>query len=1017
MDASTSSDCNGSPQDLKNLWQCIESKNLPVPKMVFSIIGDSNNFVPKPWKKSVFQKALIDTAQSAGDSWLIFRGHKDGVSKIIHDAYIDYFKSKFLNRTGELSKHFDTSHVRIKLMRICMQTDPSHPNQNNQDQDYQDVVEFPPRNKSFLANFESFVSKQWGRFFNTSEDEKIEMRVPVMVVVVEGDLRTIKHAALSVKNNIPVLLVKGSGMAADLIVKFIEEYRSIKKSAPLLFGISFDNKKMKTLHRKLKDLAHNRHLLQIFDVNNDDPLILSKLVGEAIVRAWAMEESHEEKKKIITPSNETSKIKKTHAVATRVINPKKGSSYVKRFAKDERPHVLKTKYLSPASLPLYFYVGYQIIQKSRNRKEQSQILLFEALMSNRRDYVQILLEQGILLRMEDLPLLYRSTVNCENCHPNNCLHIPWILKQADEEAGKGICDEGQNSIGSDPKVVRCCCKGETESNRSESKAEHVVAMARSLVIKLLGYKENIKDKRRRKITQDDMPDKSTVPMHDLLLWSILANRPDLSEIIWSLSDDHLMTALLCAVLLKKLAKKTNNVQEQMLSKELTDHAKLFTKRSIRMSDELYQEDPLSAMKIVNTVTTIWNIKTKPLNFAHENLEIDFIGSTCPQRSLNRVWYNKLAPDLTPFLKEICRKPLKFVKAPIAWYGINYFFFLLMLIAFSAFVMTSVEDDFYERSIAKMWEYYTYIWAVGDFIEETIYGFGILYTGKLTCRGRLSRIKRYLYDFWKAVDLFSYLFLILALFVRHVVESHPYAIARRLFAVSLLIMYLRFLQLFLMNRRLGPTLIMIKEMFKDLLYFLVILFIFIVGTGTYYHANLYPNHVNLVGTGPWETWHIWKIFYYPYWQLYGEAYNEFLEVQDQPNCTNDRSLYETNSDIERCAEKDPTVPVVAAAYMLLSNLLLVNLVIAMFSYTFNSVMTNSEKLWRFERYIVINKYERKVPSPLNFIIRPIQFIRYAVKHCKRCKRDPKKEKQKNKRLQNLHIQKMIASRVPEFSDLG
>ncbi|KAK3092095.1 hypothetical protein FSP39_025130 [Pinctada imbricata] len=269
------------------------------------------------------------------------------------------------------------------------------------------------------------------------------------------------------------------------------------------------------------------------------------------------------------------------------------------------------------------------------------------------------------------------------------------------------------------------------------------------------------------------------------------------------------------------------------------------------------------------------------------------------------------------------------------------------------------------------------------------------------------MKRYLYDFWNAVDLTSYILLILALTVRHSIEGYPYTIARRLFALSLLIMYIRFLQLFLMNRRLGPTLIMIKEMpsyhdaifcvvssqLKDLLYFLVIASIVIVGTGTYYHANLYPNHINLVGTGSWSTWHIWKILYYPYWQLYGEPFNEFLEVQDQPNCTSNRSLYETNSEVERCAEKDPTVPVVAAAYMLISNLLLVNLVIAMFSYTFDSVMANSEMLWRFERYTVITNYEGKVPSPLNIIIRPFQLMNCARQRFKRCKCDPADDPEK------------------------
>lgn len=36
------------------------------PTMVFSVIGDSGNFVPRPWPKTVFQTALIEAAKSGG---------------------------------------------------------------------------------------------------------------------------------------------------------------------------------------------------------------------------------------------------------------------------------------------------------------------------------------------------------------------------------------------------------------------------------------------------------------------------------------------------------------------------------------------------------------------------------------------------------------------------------------------------------------------------------------------------------------------------------------------------------------------------------------------------------------------------------------------------------------------------------------------------------------------------------------------------------------------------------------
>lgn len=51
----------------------------------------------------------------------------------------------------------------------------------------------------------------------------LEMKVPVLLVVVEGDTRTIHQVKAAVKKNIPVLLIKGSGNAADLISDYLNE--------------------------------------------------------------------------------------------------------------------------------------------------------------------------------------------------------------------------------------------------------------------------------------------------------------------------------------------------------------------------------------------------------------------------------------------------------------------------------------------------------------------------------------------------------------------------------------------------------------------------------------------------------------------------------------------------------------------------------------------------------------------------------------------------------------------------
>eukprot|EP00105_Crassostrea_gigas_P036950 XP_019921098.1 PREDICTED: transient receptor potential cation channel subfamily M member 5-like [Crassostrea gigas] len=199
----------------------------------------------------------------------------------------------------------------------------------------------------------------------------------------------------------------------------------------------------------------------------------------------------------------------------------------------------------------------------------------------------------------------------------------------------------------------------------------------------------------------------------------------------------------------------------------------------------------------------------------------------------------------------------------------------MLVMYSAFVLTSVGTEYYIKDIARVFEYYVYFWGAGDFIEELISCFAVLENKGRSYRSRYRRMKRYVIDFWNAVDLLSHVLLIAALCVRHFRPSHRFTSSRRMFSLSLLVMYLRFLQGFLIHRKMGPTLIMIKEMLKDLSSFITISVFVVLGVGIYYHANLWPDHQTM-WSGDWTNWRIWTILHYPYWQLYGEINLDYLD---------------------------------------------------------------------------------------------------------------------------------------------
>ncbi|KAH3703633.1 hypothetical protein DPMN_078672 [Dreissena polymorpha] len=145
------------------------------------------------------------------------------------------------------------------------------------------------------------------------------------------------------------------------------------------------------------------------------------------------------------------------------------------------------------------------------------------------------------------------------------------------------------------------------------------------------------------------------------------------------------------------------------------------------------------------------------------------------------------------------------------------------------------------------------------------------------------------------------------------------------------------------------------MVQDLLYFLVTMAVFLLAYAIASHSILYPD-----APVTWETAR--QIIRKPYLHLYGELFLD--ETEDLKDCTNDASLWK-NGTSERCPSETGRIvgPIMMAIYLLFSNILMLNLLIAMFSYTFNKIHERSEKIWCFQRYIMVKDYvQRPVLCP-------------------------------------------------------
>ncbi|XP_077641354.1 transient receptor potential cation channel subfamily M member 8-like [Lonchura striata] len=76
----------------------------------------------------------------------------------------------------------------------------------------------------------------------------------------------------------------------------------------------------------------------------------------------------------------------------------------------------------------------------------------------------------------------------------------------------------------------------------------------------------------------------------------------------------------------------------------------------------------------------------------------------------------------------------------------------------------------------------------------------------------------------------------------------------------------------------------------------------------------------------------------------------------------------------------TIPLVCI-YMLSTNILLVNLLVAMFGYTVGSVQENNDQVWKFQRFFLVQEYCSRLTIPFPFVI--FAYIFMVLRKCFKC----------------------------------
>ncbi|XP_045070300.1 transient receptor potential cation channel subfamily M member 1-like isoform X2 [Coregonus clupeaformis] len=569
-----------------------------------------------------------------------------------------------------------------------------------------------------------------------------------------------------------------------------------------------------------------------------------------------------------------------------------------------------------------------------------------------------------------------------------------------------------------------------------------------------------KKKKKEEETDIDVDDPEVCrfqfPFHELMVWAVLMKRQKMALFLWKRGEEAMAKALVACKLYKAMAHESS--QSDLVDdifQDLENNSKEFGQLAYELLDQSYKHDEQVAMKLLTYQLKNWSNSTC-LKLAVAAKHRDFIAHTCSQMLLSDMWMGRLrmgksngfkvifgiifppsillmdfrlgeevthqAPvesdeekgkdDDNKSSKEmnadavsktgdevetmvtkrrvpIRKKIYEFYNTPFTKFWFNTISYLAYLCLYNYIILVKME----RWPSLQEWIVISYIITLG---MEKVRQILMSEPGKLK-----QKINVWAEEYWNITDAAAIFTFLLGLMLR--LQNEPLmSIGRVIYCVDIIFWYIRVLDIFGVNKYLGPYVMMIGKMMIDMLYFVVIMLVVLMSFGVARQAILHPDEI--------PTWRLARnIFYMPYWMIYGEVFADSIDrksdiniyaMEINPPC-GDNMYDEDGKKLPPCIPGAWLTPAIMACYLLVANILLVNLLIAVFNNTFLEVKSVSNQIWKFQRYQLIMKFHDRPLLPPPLIIFSHVFI--ILKHvCRRCKRrtEGEQDDRDNKGLQLL-----------------
>uniref|UniRef100_A0A8C3AK23 Transient receptor potential cation channel, subfamily M, member 4a n=1 Tax=Cyclopterus lumpus TaxID=8103 RepID=A0A8C3AK23_CYCLU len=950
----------------------------PLPNLVVSVVGGEGHEKIKTWVRDVLRNGLVRAAQSTG-AWILTGGLREGVARCVGEAVRDHgAAAPAISRKKVIAvglAPWGLVHNRQQLVNVK----GSFPARYSVQDTSRDSCCLDNNHQAFLLVDDGSVGRRGGEtaFRGSLEDYISHQRtgiwgsggieIPVLCMLISGDANMLKRLDVSLRKATPWLVLAGSGPAADFISELLDYLSTISPPAE---------------GEKLVDSVSQTALiiliLRMVEINKIMPTALSIYQNREFITVFHGEQEGSDDFDIVL-------LKALVRVSKRVSS--EASEYIEELKLAvawNRVDIAKTELFNGD------------IEWKYEDLEDS---MTDALINNKPQFVRLFCENGLnilrYLTHRRLESLYCSLSDSS---------LAYILLQKRLHERQGLAGSLPNLHGAETaplKSLQSALSGPAsamELNLYEvRKNKQYFLGSDSLTCMLLGdcmYRDQ----------------RCLSPWAALFFWAVLQNRREMAVYFWEMAGESVLSALGGCKMLRELSKLERETESKLAMKEL---AQKFENLANDVFGECYQSSESRSFTLLIRTSPVWGGATclqmataadARLFFSHDGVQSllsqvwwgDMERSTEVWKLVltfflppllytdlikeedksvevhhgrdtdsldgndNTVFYSLPSNSKRPFIVSRWRQ---FWFSPVTSFLGNVLMYFLFLYLFAYVLLVDFKPPYPDGPSTL--EFVLYFWVFTLVCEE------IRQTFFLGSSFVLQMMRTYIQDVWNKCDLTAIILFTLALCCRMFPMSYDFG--RAVMAIDFMVFTLRLIHIFAVHKQLGPKIIILGKMMKDVFFFLFFLAVWLLAYGVANQALLYSYD-------PRPNWIFRRVFYRPYLHIFGQIPINEMDADKlvEVTCTNNATLIEAGEEPCLSTYANWLVVILLVIYLLFTNIVLVNLLIAMFSYTFSKVQEHSDIYWKFQRYNLIKEYHSRPCLAPPFII--ISHLHLFIKRC-------------------------------------